>query len=96
MKIIKLNDKQILRLQIVRQLEDCLITNKQAAEKLTLSVRQVIRIKQRYKQLGTAGLMHQGRGKSKAHAISKETKERVIEIFKCKYSNLNFSHFTEK
>lgn len=91
-----LNDKLILRLQIIKQLDDGLITNAQSAQKLGLSLRQIIRIKQRYKLLGAEGLLHRGRGKPKSYAIPKELKKQIIDLFNEVYSGLNFTHFSEK
>jgi transposase len=51
-----------------------------AAEVLGLTERQVIRLKERMKTEGAAGLAHKNRGRTPKHAVPKEAKEKVVML----------------
>jgi transposase len=71
-------------------------TNKQIAEALELSVRQVQRLKKALREEGPIGLAHGNRGSEAAHAIPEAVAVRVVELYETKYAGFNFSHFHEK
>lgn len=77
--------KEINRLSIMKQLIKKEIKQKKAAKILSLSVRQVKRLKKRYQQEGAAGLIHQGRGKPSNRCIPKTEINRAIDIVRSKY-----------
>ena len=64
----------------IEQVVDGKITNRQAAEVLGLTKRQIIRLKERMKTEGVAGLAHKNRGRIPKHAVPKETKEKVAML----------------
>jgi transposase len=70
--------------------------NKEIAESLRLSVRQVQRLKKALREEGPAGLAHGNRGAEAAHATPEELVVRVVELYRGKYAGFNFSHFHEK
>ena len=65
---------------VIEQVVDGKITNGQAAEVLGLTKRQIIRLKERMKTEGVAGLAHKNRGRIPKHAVPKETKEKVAML----------------
>jgi transposase len=71
-------------------------TNKQIAQALGLSVRQVQRLKKVLRAEGPTGLAHGNRGGSVSHALPKNLSTQVAELYKSKYSGFNFSQFHEK
>lgn len=71
-------------------------TNKEMAQALGLSVRQVQRLKKALKEEGPAGLAHGNRERKPCNRVDDERIERVLELYKTKYQGLNFSHFHEK
>lgn len=73
-----LSAKESRRVYVIEQAVNAKITNRQAAEVLDLSKRQVIRLKERMKTEGVAGLAHKNRGRTPKHAVPKETKEKVV------------------
>ncbi|WP_406677547.1 ISNCY family transposase [Moorella sp. ACPs] len=70
--------KESRRVFVIEQAIKGKITNRQAAEVLGLSERQVIRLKERMKAEGVAGLAHKNRGRTPKHAVPKDTKEKVV------------------
>ncbi len=72
--------KESRRVYVIEQAVNGKITNRQAAEVLNLSERQVIRLKERMKAEGIAGLAHKNRGQTPKHAVPKEIKEKVAML----------------
>src|ERR1700743_2227224 len=68
----------------------------EAAEIAGMSVRNMQRMRQRYVEHGYTGLFDQRRGKRSIHRIAMETAERVLALYRDKYSDFNVRHFHEK
>jgi transposase len=77
--------KEIDRVSIIDQVAKKMIKQKKAAKMLGLSVRQIIRLKKRYRREGSAGLTHRGRGRISNNQISAEEISRLTKIVKEKY-----------
>ena len=71
-------------------------TNKEIAQALGLSVRQVQRLKKTLKAEGPMGLAHGNRGASAGHALPEKLTRRVVDLYKSRYPDFNFSQFHEK
>lgn len=87
--------KELNRIRVIGALVDGRMTNKEAAEKLGLCQRQIIRIKKKFIAQGTAGLIHGNRGRKSRHRIGDEVRESVLKAYREVYYDFNFSHFTE-
>lgn len=72
--------KESRRVFVIEQAVDGKITNRQAAEVLGLTERQVIRLKERMKAEGVAGLAHKNRGRIPKHAVPKDIREKVVML----------------
>lgn len=84
------------KLYVARCLLDGKMTISEAAEVLSLSERQVKRIKKGVKEYGEAFVIHKNRGRKPAHALPDEVKKTVVDLKKTeKYLKANFSHFQE-
>ena len=70
--------------------------NKEIAQTLGLSARQVQRLKNALREEGPAGLAHGNRGAQAAHATPEELAQRVVGLYKGEYVGFNFGHFHEK
>lgn len=90
-----LNPKEQRRLLVLNQLEGGALTNQQAAELLQVSVRQVRRLRARYRERGAAALAHGNRGRTPANAISAQARSQVIELASTRYQGFNQQHLTE-
>ncbi len=79
-----------------RLVTDSSFTIAQAAEAMGLSERHVKRLKGEYKKNGIDALVHKNIGRSPAHALSEELRNRIIEL-KCStlFQKANFNHFKE-
>lgn len=78
--LITMSVKEIERLETIGQLAKKSIKEKDAAVKLSLSTRQVRRLKTSYKKKGRLGLIHKSRGRPSSNRISDETRERIRKI----------------
>jgi transposase len=68
----------------------------EAAEIAGMSVRNMQRMRDRYREHGYNGLFDQRRGKRSYHRIAMETAERVLALYRDKYPDFNVRHFHEK
>src|ERR1700682_1193537 len=68
----------------------------EAAEIAGMSVRNMQRMRDRYREHGYNGLFDQRRGKRSYHRIALATAERVLALYRDKYPDFNVRHFHEK
>ena len=70
--------------------------NKQrAALTLGCTVRHINRMLKGYKEHGKAYFIHGNRGRKPANTIPNETRNLVVDLYRNKYYDANFEHFTE-
>jgi transposase len=69
---------------------------KEAAERLGLSVRQVRRLKKRVGQEGPRGVIHRLRGRLSARRTPEAVEGEVRELYESRYAGWNITHFREK
>jgi len=91
-----MSKKEERRIQIIEKLLRKEMTQKTAAEFLDLSIRQIRRIKKRYKKQGAKGLVHKNRSKTSHNKISEKEINRAIEIVKNKYPDFGPTFALEK
>jgi transposase len=72
------------------------ITWWQAAEIIGISDRQMRRWRERYEEFGFRGLYDRRRGKPSPKRVPVATLERVLELYRDRYFDLNVRHFHEK
>jgi hypothetical protein len=83
--IVKLSEHELKTAEL---LQECLarrLTNRQTAERLQLSVRQVQRLKKVYHRHGVKGLASKKRGRPSNNQLSPHTKRRVCELLHTRY-----------
>ncbi len=66
-----------------------------AALALGITRRQVNRLIKAYRESGKAAFVHGNRGRKPASAIPDHTRRDVIDLYRTKYSDANFTHYTE-
>ena len=72
-----------------------IINGTQAAEILQLSVRQVRRLKKRFKK-GIKGILHRNRGKASNHSVPEAERKAIVKIIKTNYSDFGPTLACEK
>jgi transposase len=60
-----------------------------------VSVRQIDRLINKYKEQGKAAFIHGNKGRKPAITKSEETRRDVVDLYRTKYFDANFTHFTE-
>ena len=94
--LITLSQEQLKTFKIINSFIDKSITRQQAAELLSLSPRQITRLKKGILESGAEFLIHKNTGRKPAHAVSDETKERVLAIHsQPEFQGVNFLHFKD-
>jgi len=73
--LITMTNKEMERYDIIKQLLDRQLSMQEAMTQLSLSKRQVKRIKKRVKEYGAQGVTHRLRGKESNRAIAPEMKD---------------------
>lgn len=88
--------KELKRYTVIDRWIKGLITGGEAAELLGLSYRQVCRLKKRVLEEGETGMIHKNRGRKPAHALSNNTRQRILELHQSDvYKGCNDVHFAE-
>jgi transposase len=80
-----MSKKELLRLEVVQAVMELRLTQKEAAGRLKLSVRQVKRLCRSYRENGAAGLVSKRRGQASNHRIGEAERDRVVELIKARY-----------
>jgi hypothetical protein len=95
-EIIIMSKKELERLKVIHKVIDKRIKQKDAANILSLSVRQIRRITKKVKIHGDIAIVHGNRGRSSKRKFPKEFKSGVIEIVKKKYYDFGPKFASEK
>ena len=96
-RVMTLRVGDINKISIIKTAINGDITNQEAARRLGLkSIRQVQRLKQKYKASGADALVHQARGKPSNRAADDSIKQSIIKYYQEEYLGWNFSHFIEQ
>ena len=81
--------------EVIKSLADHPAPNKQrAALTLGCTVRHINRMLKGYKEHGKAYFIHGNRGRKPANTIPNETRNLVVDLYRNKYYDANFEHFT--
>ena len=91
-----LSQKELHRPGLVKAVCAGRITNRQVAEALRLSVRQVRRLKRRFEQGGAPALVHCSRGRPSARRLLARLRDKVVRLMTTIYVGFNDAHLTEK
>lgn len=95
-ELIKLSRRELSYHEVITRLIAGKLTNRQAAEELNLTIRQVQRLKLRVDDLGAQGLVHKNRGNVPNNKITAEYLEHATELIKEHYYDFAPTFATEK
>lgn len=88
--------EELKKLRIINRVLDKAITQKEAAELLSVSDRQVRNILTKVRLYGSEGIKHQNKFHQPVHTYSDEFKKKIIDLkLSYNYSASNFLHFKE-
>ena len=94
--MVELNAKELLRKEVIQNVLNGEITQKEAALKLEITDRQIRRLIVRFVSEGEKGLIHKNRGTTSNKKIPKNLSSEIINNYLDKYSEFNFSHYYEE
>ena len=94
--IIKMSQKELSRVHIIRKVIDSSLKQKEAAEKLSLSERQIRRLKERVRIEGDKGLTHRLRGKVSNRRIDDKQWQKILNLCRTVYRGFGPTFACEK
>ena len=96
MRKVTLSMNEQKKYEVIKSLTDHTSSNKRrAALTIGCSLRHINRMIKGYLKYGKVFFVHGNRGKKPANAILSHLRNRIVDLYKNKYSNANFKHFTE-
>ncbi len=93
---VRLSMREADRAGVIRQVVEKRLKQREAAERLRLSVRQVKRLAARYRERGAAGLVSGHRGKRSNNAIDAAVRREVLELVRERYWDFGPTFAREK
>jgi hypothetical protein len=94
--IIMLSQRELNRLHIIKQAIDKKVKQREAAEILLMSERQIRRQIKRIREEGDVGIIHKSRGKESNRKIPKKIKSKAIKLYREKYLGFGPTLASEK
>jgi transposase len=91
----EMSKQEARKITIIEELLAGRFTNKQAAQLLDLSVRQVQRMKAEASNNGVMSILHKNRGRKPANALDPDVAEAITRIYETELSDYNFCHTTD-
>lgn len=81
--------------EVIKQLVEDNGNKDRAALALGITKRQVNRLIKKYKENGKEAFRHGNKGRKPATTISEEKRSAIIDLYRTKYYDANFTHYTE-
>lgn len=92
---VKLTMDEQKKYEIIKKLADDGGSKERVALKLGVTKRHVNRMIRGYKEHGKSYFLHGNRGRKPANTIPGKTRKLVVDLYRTKYYDCNFAHFTE-
>jgi transposase len=86
-KLLIMSKRELTRLEAMQRIQDKRLTQKEAAQMLNLSVRQIKRLFRAYKTHGAKGLVSARRGRPSNHRMDVQVEQQVLDLLKEKYED---------
>lgn len=86
-EILAMSTKELTRLEVLQRLKEKRLQQKEAAQLLGLSVRQVKRLWRQYRKGGAKGLVSKKRGQASNHRLDAGVVQQVLDLLKEKYAD---------
>ncbi len=92
---VTLNEKEQRRVMVLNEVEKGVMTGRQGAGVMDISLRHVRRLLAAYRKEGAAALAHGNRGRKPPNAIDEDLRQQILELASSKYLGFNHQHFSE-
>ncbi len=93
--LVTMTDKELYRLGIIQRVFDRALLQRDAADILELSVRQVQRLVRLYRTDGATAFASSRRGRPANNRIDEETRCKALDLIRCHYSDFGPTLATE-
>ena len=93
---IVLSKNEQYELNILAKFREGKLTRREAAERLSISERQVSRRSSRVEKLGVTGIFHGNKGKVPTNKTPEDLRLKFVELYKTTYAKFNMTHALEK
>lgn len=93
---LRMSLREHLRNRVCQKLLAGDLREKEAADRLSLSVRQVRRLKSRVAAEGPGGVIHRLRGRPSARRTREDLEEKVKALYEARYAGWNMEHLRER
>lgn len=84
-KLLTMSEKELTRLEVMKRLEEKRMRQREAADRLGISVRHVKRLLRAYREKGAEGLISKRRGKPSNNRLKEEVKQKAIDLIRKRY-----------
>ena len=86
-EILTMSGKELSKIEVMQRLKEKRLKQREAAKMLGISVRQVKRLYQAYREKGAKGLISKRRGRESNNRLNVEVVQKVLDLIKSKYSD---------
>jgi transposase len=94
--LLNMSTKELSRLEVMQKLLEKRMLQKEASRILGLSVRQIKRLLNAYREQGARGLVSKRRGRPSHNRLSEEVKKQALNLLKTKYQGFGLTLAHEK
>ena len=84
-KLLTMSGKEVNKLEVMQRLKEKSLTQREAAEMVGVSVRQVKRMFKAYRDQGAAGLVSRRRGQASNNRLNEATRLQALDLLGSKY-----------
>src|SRR5215216_1093459 len=91
-----MSQRELTRLEVIQRVKRKTLKQHQAAELLSLSIRQVKRLCKAYQKAGAAGLISQRRGRPSNNRLPEKTINKATQLLRSRYHDFGPTLATEK
>lgn len=84
-ELLSMSKRELTRLEVMQRLKDKRLTQKEAAQLLQVSIRQVKRLYQAFKAQGAKGLISARRGKASNNQLDPQVVQQAIDLLYARY-----------
>jgi transposase len=95
-KLLTMSNQEITRLEVMQRLKDKRLKQKEAAQLLGISIRQVKRLWCAYRKKGAKGLVSARRGKPSNHRLDAGMTQQALDLIKERYEDFGLTLAHEK
>src|SRR4029079_18526821 len=94
--LLPMSQPELTRLEVIQRVKRKTLKQRQAAELLSVSVRQVKRLCKAYQASGAAGLISKRRGQPSNNRLSEKTINQARQLLRARYHDFGPTLATEK